>query len=158
MARNRTDEALYNTIAEPLSDSGITASEVKRAVLSFFSVISQEADSLPFDDERKIYKKDKFDELVNVHNIPYVGRIGPVYSRYLKWRANEAKEQPSGKRSDYRIGLTRGEIEDIAEEILSGGTPQIKRRKNSELFNRVWLVGKDGKKSARQVIPKETEE
>jgi len=157
MARNKTDEAIYGAIAGDLGIDGLSASEVKRAVLSFFAVIASDADELPFDNIRKIYKKDKFDELVKVYNIPYVGRIGPVYSRYLKWRANEAKQQPSARRSDYRVGLTQGEIEDIAAIILSGETPQINRKKNSELFNRVWLVGKEGKKSARQVIPKEEE-
>lgn len=46
----------------------------------------------------------------------------------------------------------------MAEEILSGKAPSpVTKRKNSDLFNRVWVVGKDGKKSARQVIPKESE-
>lgn len=152
MARSKTDGAIIEKVA---IDNSITASEVNRAVLSFFSVIVKDADSLPFDNERKIYTRDKFGELAKAYNIPYIGRMGPVYSRYLKWRANEARQLPGGKRSDYRVGLTQGEIEDIAVEILSGGTPQINRKKNSELFDRVWMVGKDGKKSARQVIPKE---
>ena len=152
MRINRTEEAIFSYLAEL---THTTASEVKRAVTSFFSVIALEADRLPFDDERKIYTRAKFDEFVCAYNIPYIGRLGPVYSRYLKWRSNDARGLPRSKRSDYRVGLTRSEIEDIAEEILSGGTPQINRKKNSELFNRVWLVGKEGKKSARQVIPKE---
>ena len=44
----------------------------------------------------------------------------------------------------------------MAAEILSGRTPSpVKKKKNSELYERVWLVGQDWKKSARQVIPKE---
>lgn len=152
MSRNNTDEAIFEKVA---IGNNVSVSEVRRAVGSFFSAIVQEADRLPFDNDRKIYRADKFAELVKVHNIPYIGRIGPVYSRYLKWRANEAKALPSARRSDYRKGLTRGEIEDIAETILSGGTPVIEKKKNSELFNRIWMVGKDGKVSARQVIPKE---
>lgn len=152
MYRNKTEEAIFKNIA---GHTRTTASEVKRAVASFFSVIALESDKLPFDDERKIYTRDKFEDFVQVYNLPYIGRIGPVYSRYLKWRSNDAHGLPRNKRSDYQVGLSRGEIEDIVETILSGGTPQIIRKKNSELFNRVWLVGKDGKKSARQVIPKE---
>lgn len=151
MARSKSD-AWYESMANEL---GCTSSEVKRAVMSFFSVVIMEAGSLPVDTDRKIFTKAKFDEFVKVHNIPYIGRIGPVYSRYLKWRSNEAEGLPKAKRSDYRVGFSRSEIENIAEEILSGGTPQIKKKKNSELFDRVWMVGKDGKKSARQVIPKE---
>ena len=152
MPVNRIDESEFRLIA---SELGLGVSEVRRAVSSFFAVIASDADSLPFDNARKIYSREKFKEFVKVRCIPYVGRIGPVYSRYLKWRANEAKGQPSERRSSYRTGMTRDEIEHIAASILAGRTPQITRKKNSELFNRVWLVGKDGKKSARQVIPKE---
>jgi len=152
MAASKTDEAECRKIAEEL---GLSVSEVRKAVNSFFAIIALEADRLPFDDVRKIYSREKFGEYAIARQIPSLGRIGPVYSRYLKWRANEAKELPSENRSAYRKGLSRGEIEDIASEILSGGTPQIRKKKNSEMFNRVWMVGKDGKKSARQVIPKE---
>ena len=155
MARSKIDEAEYRSIASVL---GLSAFEIERAVTSFFSAIVVQADALPFDNVKKIFTWEKFEEYCEPVNIPYIGRIGPAYSRYLKWRRNEAKGLPSGKRSDYRVGLSRGEIEDIAEIILSGGTPQIIKKKNSELFNRVWLVGKDGKKSARQVISKEDKE
>ena len=53
------------------------------------------------------------------------------------------------------MGVTQSDIESTAEAILSGVTPPpLIKRKNKELFERVWLVGQDGKKSARQVIPK----
>ena len=151
MANRKTSDAILRCASE----LNVPVSEVNRAISSFFAAIVKEADSLPFDDERKIYTKEKFIEYANVTSIPHIGRIGPIYSRYLKWRRNESNDIQQGKRSDYRVGLTRGEIEDIAAIILSGGIPQIKKKKNSELFNRVWMVGKDGKKSARQVIPKE---
>lgn len=136
----------------------LPVSEVRRAVHSFFGIIIRESRSLPFDNQRKIFTKEKFAEFEGVTNIPCIGRIGPVYSRYLKWRGNEAKNTVQAFRSDYRRAITQDEIEHMAEEILSGKAPSpVTKRKNSDLFNRVWVVGKDGKKSARQVIPKESE-
>lgn len=61
-------------------------------------------------------------------------------------------------RSSYRSGVTQNDIENIADAILSGSTPPpLRKRKGKEMFERVWLVGQDGKKSARQVIPKKEE-
>lgn len=48
----------------------------------------------------------------------------------------------------------------MASDILSGKTPEPVRKikRNTELYDRVWLVGQDGKKLARQVIPKSKSE
>ena len=155
MGRNRTDEAEFRRIA---SELGLDSEDVRKAVNSFFEMFLKDAAKLPFDNRRKIYTKEKFDEYVNVRNIPYIGRMGPVYSRYLRWRGNEAKEVSQVPRSSYQSRIPQSEIERMAEDILSGKTPvPIKKKKNSELYHRVWLVGQDGKKSARQVIPKETD-
>lgn len=152
MARSLIDEAEYRKIGEEL---GIDPADVKRAVGSFFSVILEDCKELPFNNHRKIYSREKFSEYSVVRNIPYIGRIGPVYSRYLKWRANEAAGYEMTPRSSYRSRRLQGEIEDIAAAILSGKAPSIsKKKKGSELYDRIWIVGKDGKKSARQVIPK----
>jgi hypothetical protein len=152
MARKRIDEAEYRRIADKY---GLDASDVRRAVQCFFDVILRESAGLPFDNPRRIYSKEKFQEYAKTRNLPYLGRIGPVYSRYLKWRANESQTMEMAPRSSFRRGITQSEIESTAAAILSGQTPPpINRRKNSELFDRVWLVGQDGKKSARQVIPK----
>lgn len=135
---------------------GVPAPEVSRAVRSFFGAIVRESRSLPFDNGRKIFTKEKFAEFGGVTNIPRIGRMGPVYSRYLKWRGNEARNTVQASRSGYRSAITQDEIERMAGEILSGKAPSpVIRRKGSDLFDRVWVVGKDGKKSARQVIPKE---
>lgn len=151
--RNRTDEAEFRRIA---SELGLEAEDVSSIVNSFFAVIVCEARSLPFNNHRKIFTKDKFSEYAVVRNIPYIGRLGPAYSRYLKWRGNESRDLSQVPRSFYRSRLSQNEVENMAAEILSGGAPSsIRKKRNSELYERVWLVGQDGKKSARQVIPKE---
>ena len=140
------------SIAEEL---GVSEIEVQRAITSFFGIITGYARSLPFDSERRIYSHDKFDEYVNVTNIPFIGRVGPVYSRYLCWRRNEAKTIGQVKRKEFDTDIEKINIEEIAEALLSGKPlPQKEKHKKSEKFNRVWYVGKDKKKSARQVIPK----
>lgn len=92
---------------------------------------------------------------MTVYNIPSIGRLGPSYTRYLKWRGNEAQQIEQKRRSSYRIGLSQDDIEHIAAEILAGRTPtSVQQKKGNELYNRVWMMGKEGKKQARQVIPK----
>ena len=153
MGRNRIEYARYRRISESY---GVPEEEVKRIVTSFFDVILAHARSLPFNTPRRIYSKRKFDEYAGATHIPFIGRLGPVYSRYCKWRENESMGLEQRPRSAYRNGITQGDIEDTAAALLSGQEPpELKRRRGSELFNRVWLVGQDGKKSARQVIPKE---
>ena len=151
--RNKTDEAEFRRIAGEL---GLDSEDVASIVNSFFAVVLGEARSLPFNNHRKIFTRDKFSEYAVVRNIPYIGRLGPAYSRYLKWRGNESRDLSQVPRSSYRSRLSQNEVENMAAEILSGGAPSpIKKKRNSELYERVWLVGQDGKKSARQVIPKE---
>lgn len=155
MRKNRTEDADFAEVAKRL---GISASEVRRAVRSFFGVIVRDARNLPFDDCSRIYTHDRFDEFVKVTNIPSIGRIGPVYSRYLKWRGNEAKKQVQVKRSDCRARVPQSVIEDMASDILSGKTPApVFKKKGTEMYNRIWMMGRVGKRLARQVIPKETE-
>lgn len=153
MARNRQDERIFSRIA---SDYGLDVADVSRIVHSFFSIVRTYASRLPFDNPRRIYTKDRFDELASAWNIPYLGRLGPVYSRYLKWRKNESMDLDQATRSSFRTRWTQGEIEDIAASILSGETPSLpEKKKKSELYDTVWMVGKDGKKLAKQVIKKD---
>lgn len=142
----------YRRIAE---DTGLPVSEVSRAVRSFFSVILSDARSLRLDDPRKIFSREKFELCGRVVNIPSIGRLGPAYSRYLAWRVNASKDIEQKPRGAYRLGLTPDEIEDMADVILSGGTPSLVKHRGNEMYNRVWFVGVDGKRQARQVIPKE---
>lgn len=150
--QSRIDRKEFGRIAK---EFGIPESEVRRIVVSFFDVVSLEAKALPFDNERRIYKRDKFNEYASCYSIPYVGRIGPVYSRYVKWRSNEAESFDMRPRSDYRYRMTQDEIEHIAEDVLSGNAPpDLKKKRGKDKFNRVWVVGENGKRQAWQVIPK----
>lgn len=153
MRRSRIEEAGFLRVSE---EFGLPVSEVGKIVRSFFDCVSSDARKLRLDDHKRIYSKELFDERVKARQIPYIGRLGPVYSRYLAWRRNEAKTLGQKPRSLYRRGMTQDEIEDIAEAILSGNAPpEIKRKKGYEMYDRIWLVGKNGKRQASQVIPKQ---
>ena len=153
MPRNRIEDADFSIIAEEL---GISASDVKRAVYSFFGIIVREARNLPFDDSTRIYTRERFDDFAKVRNIPSIGRMGPVYSRYLKWRGNESKNQTQVNRSSCRAMIPQDEIEHIAEDILAGRTPSpVVKQKTVDIYKRIWMIGRDKKRLARQVITKE---
>ena len=153
MSRNRRESADFRKVSSELD---IPDGEVKKILSSFFGSLSAYSRSLPFDDHRKIYSRDAFSSYAKVMCIPYIGRIGPAYSRYLKWRRNESGAVSQEPRSRYGKRILQSEIETMAEDILSGKAPSpARKRKPTELYNRVWLVGKDGKRLARQVIPKE---
>ena len=125
---------------------------------SFFGIIVREARNLPFDDSTRIYTRERFDDLAKVRNIPSIGRIGPVYSRYLKWRGNEAKNQIQVNRSDCRARIPQSEIEAIAVEAMSGITPHpVVKPKLTESYKRIWMIGRVGKHLASQTIKKEEE-
>lgn len=156
MRRNRLEEAEYRRIAAELD---LPVTEVRRAVQSFFGVILGQARSLPLNDMRKIYTKGKFSEFVKVWNIPSVGRMGPVYSRYLCWRGNESKLLEQEPRKNYRSRIDKTDIETMAADILEGKSPEsLRKKRGNEVYKRVWLVGQEGKTLARQVIPKKKTE
>ena len=152
--RNRLEKEIVKAVGKACS---ISEKSVRTIVSSFFGVIESEARGLPFNNHRKIYTKAKFDEYANVTNIPYIGRIGPSYSRYLKWRANVASEVEQKNKELLSSRYSSEEIEEAARRILSGETVEIKKKRSTELYKRVWLVGKSGKRQARQVIPKTNE-
>lgn len=153
MPRNKVDDADFACVASRL---GVSVSEVRRAVYSFFGIIVKEARALPFDDSTRIYTRERFDDFVKVRNIPSIGRIGPVYSRYLKWRGNEAKNQTQVKRSHCRAMVPQDEIENMAADILSGKTPSpVVKQKPTENYKRIWMISRAGKRLARQAIQKE---
>lgn len=150
MKNSKLEEKDFNSVAEEL---GISPNDVKNVVNSFFDSIVSESRSLPFDNHRKIYSKSAFEKYAFVRSIPFIGRVGPVYSRYLKWRANESKEIEMIPKPKSGSRLLPEEIEAIAEIVLSGG--EYTEKKKSKNYKHIWLVGEDGKRSARQVIPKE---
>lgn len=150
MGRSKIDEKCYAEIAEK---TGADIADVRRAVSSFFSVISSDAASMHLSKDNRIYSREAFDSLADgkVVNIPYIGRIGPSYSRYLAWKKNATKGRKTVPRSSYRKGYTKEDYERMAEAILNGKEIPSKRRNS---FKRIWLIGADGKKrQARQVIP-----
>lgn len=151
MRRNREDEKAYRSLAKQF---GVNQSEVHKIVISFFDQIALEARMLPFDNQYRIYSRKAFENASHVASIPFIGRIGPVYSRYLKWRANISKDLELAPRENYRLRLTQDDIENMAASVLAGKTPSLVRRKNKEMFDNIWLVDTDGKKLARQVIKK----
>jgi hypothetical protein len=153
MSRSRFDDKRFNIIGNEL---GLDPSDVRRAVNSFFSVILKDAKSLPFDNRTRIYTRSRFDKFGAVRNVPYLGRLGPVYSRYISWRRNESKLLDQNLRSSYRSRYLQSEIESTAEAILSGNSPVLPRKhKGNEIYDRVWVIGEDGRRLAKQVINKE---
>ncbi len=153
MKFSRRDENDFRAVSDM---TGVPAVEVRRAVASFFDSIVKESDALHLDNECRIYSREAFRSREFVRNIPGIGRIGPVYSRYLLWRANESKNLVQEPRGHCRNRVVQDDIENIAGEIISGGSAvPVNKRKGSEFYKRVWLVGTDGKRLARQVIRKE---
>lgn len=151
MKNSRIEDRDFEVVAEEL---GVSPADVKNVVNSFFDSIVYEARKLPFDDCRKIYSKTAFEKHSSVRSIPFIGRLGPTYTRYLKWRANESKNVNMVPRPKSKTKLFPEEIEAIAQSVLAGNVyePLKTRTKN---YKRVWLVFDSHKKQAGQVIPKE---
>lgn len=151
--RNKIDDEDFKAIGEEL---GLSPSEVKKIVHSFFGSFVSSARKLPFNNERKIYSRAAFLEYSFAQNIPFIGRIGTSYSKYLGWRGNESKNLKQVVRSKCRDGYTQEEIEAIALDVLSGRTPQlVNKHKSREFYNKIWMVDKGKKRLARQAILKE---
>lgn len=151
--RNRIENSDFAAVSSELD---VPVSVVRSVVYSFFDSVSKKASSLPFSTATKIYDRKAFDKHCFVCNIPYIGRVGPVYSRYLQWRSNEAKLIEHKPRCTVSNGITPVDIEKLAESIIDGiELPEVKRTTVSEQYDRVWIVGDGGKRLARQVIIKE---
>ena len=152
MRKNRVEAKDIRLVA---NECHVDEREARKAIYAFFGAIESYARSLPLHDSRRIYLVDAFGPLSKVWNIPYVGRIGLSYSRYLAWRRNESRQILQEPRRKYRLRIPQSEIENMAADIISGRIPApLKKRKGNELYERIWLVGKDRKRQARQVIPK----
>lgn len=153
MRKNKIENRLIVLVA---STVGVPLVEARRAINSFFDLIVLKAKALPFDNECRIYSRQAFGQKGFAINIPYLGRIGPVYSRYLRWRANASKDQLQENRGQYRSRISEDDIEHIAERLLSGRPlPPIKKTKGKDIYKRVWFVDENGKRLARQIIRKE---
>lgn len=153
MKLSRRDAKTCRALSDEL---GIPVSEVRKAVVSYFDSIVSAARKLPFDNLNRIYSKEAFTEKSFIVNVPYIGRIGPVYSLYIKWRREESKEVQHVPRSKVRQVYAKPLIEEEAIKALSGqkvNSRLLKDRMPRGKFNKVWLIGSDGcRKAARQVI------
>lgn len=153
MRISRTDRDDYMRLADVF---GISVTDVSSIVVSYFDTVLGEARSLPFANPRKVFSKDMFDRYGSVHQIPSVGRLGPSYTRYRRWKANESANVGMVNRTYYSERLRKEDIENIADTILSGTIPDIaaikKGRKGK--YNKVWHVGSGGRKLAWQAIKK----
>ena len=152
MRKSRIDIKTYNLLADRYD---ISADEVRRIVVSFFDTLQSEAKSLPFDNDTRIYSKNKFNEYVNVQSIPFVGRIGPVYSRYISWRRNESETLGQQLKSSFKVESRKQKADELAKQILKGHNCSVE--KNGK-YKKIWIVQTDGKKLARQVIPIKNED
>lgn len=153
MGRDRLEDSGIRSVSESL---GVPADEVRRAVHSFFDDIGSRARHLPFADTSRIHRRKSFDRHLFAVNIPYVGRLGPVYSRYLKWLENESEMSGQEIRDGCSRRMSQSDIESLADDILSGREPVLpERRMGNDMYKRVWLVDAGGKRLARQVLPKD---
>ena len=149
---NSRDDAVFSLISEA---EGVDKTEVKRAVESYFGLFVSDAAKLPFDDPTKIFSKGRFGKLVKVRCIPHIGRLGPSYTRYLRWRANESKSEDMIPKPKHYSGYRSEDVEAYAESLLSGEIPEPpKKTRRTGAYASVWLVGDDGRKQAGQVITK----
>lgn len=137
-------------------EEGLSLSEVKKAVIAYFDSIVSSARKLPFDKDNRIYSRKAFAEYPYCINLPYLGRLGPFYSLYLKWRAKEAKEQDTVPRSQAKKIHRKPLIEEAAKQALSGNKVDsgfLRQRLPSGKYKTVWLVDEDNKKkAAKQMI------
>lgn len=153
MKAGRIDKADFEAIA---SEMGLAPDEVCNAVLSFFDAMVSEARSLPFNNPRRVYSKDVFDTYGSVYQIPSIGRLGPSFTRYKAWRANEAGNERIVGRQTFNEKLRREDIEDMARSALEGIAPDVagmKRRRRGK-YNKVWHVSSEGRRLAWQVQKK----
>ena len=150
---DKLEDAICRRIAD---DNGVSPADVRKAVYSFFDNIALEAAKLPFDNPRKIFSGKVFKQYERVYCIPYIGRLGTSYSRYLRWRANESKNENMVAKSSLKKGLSPEDIDRIARQALAGKRVVIEEEKTPH--KRVWIVGEDGKKQARQVIIKDKDD
>lgn len=147
MPRNKTDTVTYRRLSK---EFGIELEDTRRIVASFFDILQLEARALPFDNDTRIYSRGKFNEYVKVWNIPFVGRIGPVYSRYLCWRRNDSDSLGQELKSSFKEASLKKRADELARQILKGVSCSIDK---DNKYKRIWIVKQDGKRLAKQVIP-----
>ena len=156
MKLSRQDRSWCRQYAE---SNGLNSNEVVKAIVAYFDDMVIAVRSLPFNNVTRIYTADAVDKLAPVYNIPCLGRIGPIYSLYLKWRREEAKEQETELREVVKRRHLSERIEQAAAMALSG------RRVSASflddpiprgMYRKVWIIDANGKRRvARQVYKKQ---
>lgn len=156
MKLGRKDRSRCRAISD---ECAIPEREVAKAVESYFDSIVEKTRRLPFDTPKRIYSREAFRKCSFVVNIPYIGRIGPVYSRYLKWRAAESEGMRMVRRDDVKSDHFRPLVEKAAKDALSGmkvDSSALVGRIPKGRYEKVWIVNPDGsRRSARQLISKD---
>ena len=131
--------------------NGLSETEVQKAVVSFFDDIVVSTRKLPFNNLKRIYTADALEDKAGVYNIPYIGRLGPMYSLYVKWRGEVAEEYDMVLREDVRDIHLAERIEELAELALSGH--KVTR---DMMKDKVWIIDKEGRrKAAKQLFKKQ---
>jgi hypothetical protein len=138
---------------------GLNEVEVQKAIVSFFDDIVVSTRKLPFDNIRRIYTADAVEDKACVYNIPYIGRLGPVYSQYLKWRGDIANDYELVLREDVRGIHLNERIEELAGLALSGHRVTRDMMKDpipAGMYHKVWIIDKEGRRrAAKQLFKKQ---
>ena len=142
-------------------EHGLDIGEVVKAVLCFFDDIVLTTRRLPFDNIRRIYTADAVADKACVYNIPYIGRLGPVYSQYLKWRSECAEEQEIVSRADVYAKHRAEKLDKAFDLVMSGKKiPEgyLRDPIPASLYHKVWIIDKDGRRRAAKQLFKKTNE
>lgn len=135
--------------------TGLPVREVRAAVLSAASALALRVRRLPFASARRIYSPAAFAASSFVALLPGLGRVGPAYSRYVRWRATEASGLELRGRAEARRMWRSLAAEEEAARVLAGGEADVARlrgRVPASFARPVWLVGAGGRRLARQSV------
>jgi len=69
---------IYKKVAQKLN---LSEKDVKDAYVSFWGIIKEKIESLPFDED---LSEEDFDKLVTSFNIPSLGKLFCTYDKYIK--------------------------------------------------------------------------
>ena len=138
---------------------GVSEVEVRKAVISYFDEIIKNVRRLPFNNARRIYTYEAVNVLAPVFNLPGIGRIGPVYSAYLKWRREEARELDMDRRTIVKKRFLDERIEEATQLAMAGcrvHKDYLRDPMPRGMYSKVWIIDKNGRRrAAKQVIKKQ---
>jgi len=138
---------------------GMDARDVAAAVGAWFGAVVAAGRRMPLDRAWRIYSKERLGAMGGVFNVPHVGRIGPSYGKYLRWRADVSRSlsMVGARRA---AAVHRAEtVESLAAMALRGeriGSTRIGGRLPPGRYRRIWMLGAGGRRAARQLIRKGT--